>query len=1298
MAEVKLQVVVKREQVNQLQADIDKLNKTKITINTKETERNLKQANKLLQDVEKTQQAALKTEEQRAKVAERQSKADAAAMKVEKERASALAEKARAMKDVAKAETEHARQAKEAQRTEERAVRTERQRIKLAQDQAKATKEATKETEEHSKAVKKQGALYDILGRSVTSFIARMAAYRAVYGTIRAITQGFTEALETLKAVDDELVTVRKVTGFDAAQMANVESQAYSVASKYGSSAADYTAGVAAFARAGYKELAGDLAELSQKTQIVGDTTAEVANQFLLSVDAAYKYNGSVTELTRVLDMANELDNKYATSIEKIAEGMGIVAPVAAQMHVGVDELAAAIGTVTAVTQRSGTEAARALRALFLNIVGDTKTEIEEGVTWTTGEIEGLKDVIKKYAPEAYKAAAATGAVIDPMKAIGGLAQSMKEGLLTEQELMEMVSDIGGKLRTSQLLALIQNWDMYNSMLEDTANAAGSADKEIENAMDSWTRKTNVLKNTWTEFIKTGLDSSFFKGAIDTLTSIVQRLGTLEGTLTRLIPIFAALKLRDLAKNFSDIVAQGGRLSKVFDAIGISAKGLNIAAGAVGALGAAWTIVSYIIEDAKRKHEEEVRAQYEAADAATESSKNILDLSMQMENAAMGSDELRESGEKLADTLGTSIPEGAEAAIQKLRSLSLEQLRAAAGTANKAYYTSGEEMLSAAPPSNYDKVYYGITYDLPERLQWKINSVMNGLRSTMLDETGNIDVSTVENMEKYREAMEKVNDAFNEYVLDGGSAEVFNSKYYKELQEYLNETADTYEEFKKRKKDALDNKAAYDFAKAVQSMSVNSEKDLNRLIGSFVSSEKYTSEEKDALIALAYEYYPQYKKSKDDAASATDNFADSVGNENEELKENQKALEANATAEDRAAEAKKNAANAARMLIPYLFDEKNELTGVGAAALASDKYLAGLVQSELESQYAAARANYSSLVAQLAAVGITAETTAAQLWAMARAAAGNNPFSGAIAGAIGGAYSSYQGLLKSKLAEIQSLMGQISGVSAYSGTAPSWSSSSGSSGKSSGGSSGKSGSSSGGKSSSSKTEDKKLTAYQNKVALLKSELSLMQERGDSEDKQIAKMKEIMKALNNEAKYLKSIKGDQITINNLTQEYYSYKNKIAEAQEKETKAIQAAVDAQKALNDALNDRSVRYYNAATGQWEWGANAENVHNAQSALENAIADAGFTSMKAWNSYYKTVAGTSSTGGTGYGSGSASPIWDISALTGNSTVNNVGGNTYNSNYNFGGISLTEQQINSMSMRQLVQMVRQLALHNSTY
>lgn len=394
-----------------------------------------------------------------------------------------------------------------------------------------STKKAAQSVKSVGTAAKETSGFADLMGDSFGRVAAKMALWQVMGNAIAGLKRSFTEALATMKDVDDEMVTIRKVTGATTEELNKIEKQAYDTASAYGVAADEYLSSVANFSRAGYGEQASALAELATKTQIVGDTDAETAQQFLLSVDAAYKYQGSIEQLTKVLDGANEIDNRYATSISKIAEGLGKVAPIAAQAHVGVDELTAAIGTITAVTQRSGTEAATALRALFLNIIGDTKTEIDEGVTWTTGEIAGLRDVIKVYAKDAYDAAQATGSVINPMKAIAGLSQSMKDGLLTEQKLMEMVSDIGGKLRTSQLLALIQNWDMYESMLGDFAGAAGSADKEVENALDSWTRKTEILHNKWTEFISNLVETDTIKGALDQVIALVEFLDSDTGRL-----------------------------------------------------------------------------------------------------------------------------------------------------------------------------------------------------------------------------------------------------------------------------------------------------------------------------------------------------------------------------------------------------------------------------------------------------------------------------------------------------------------------------------------------------------------------------------------------------------------------------------------------------------------------------------------------------------------------------------------------------------------------------------------------
>lgn len=456
-------------------------------------------------------------------------------------------------------------------------------------------------------AAKETSGFAGLMGDSFVRVAGKMALWQVMGNAIAGVKRSFVEALDTMKSVDDEMVTIRKVTGATTAELNKIEKQAYDTASAYGVAADEYLQFVSGFSRAGYGEQASALAELAAKTQIVGDTNAETAQQFLLSVDAAYKYQGSIERLTKVLDGANEIDNKYATSIQKVAEGLGKVAPIAAQAHVGVDELTAAIGTITAVTQRSGTEAATALRALFLNIIGDTKTEIDEGVTWTTGEIAGLRDVIKVYAKDAYDAAQATGSVINPMKAIAGLSKSMKDGLLTEQQLMEMVSDIGGKLRTSQLLALIQNWDMYQSMLGDFADAAGSADKEVENALDSWTRKTEILHNKWTQFVSNLVETDTIKGALDAVIGLVEFLDsdlghltlTIGGVTAAVIALSAAKEklskneaVKGIGKIFSDIknlgIAMGGNeeAAKGLGKLGTAILNLGLSAGQLGLIAA----------------------------------------------------------------------------------------------------------------------------------------------------------------------------------------------------------------------------------------------------------------------------------------------------------------------------------------------------------------------------------------------------------------------------------------------------------------------------------------------------------------------------------------------------------------------------------------------------------------------------------------------------------------------------------------------------------------------------------------
>lgn len=950
-----------------------------------------------------------------------------------------------------------------------------------------------------------------LLGDSFTNVYLKMLQWQ-VMGTIVSKTIGaFRDAISTMKAVDDEMVTVRKVTGFTAEQMEKLRDRAYETASAYGEAADEYLNSVAAFARAGYGEQADALAELATKTKLVGDTNAETAQQFLLSVDAAYQYKGNIEALTKVLDGANEIDNKYATSIEKLAEGLGTVAPVAAQAHVGIDELTAAIGTITAVTQRSGSEAARAFRALVLNIVGDTKTEIDEGVTWTTGEIAGLKDVIRQYAPAAYEAAKATGEVIDPMEAIGGLAQSMKDGLLTEQKLMEMVSDIGGKLRTSQLLALIQNWDMYQSMLKDYANAVGSADKEISNAMDSWTRKTEVLKNEWTQFISSMVSTETVKGGLDVLIGAVEVLNTDVGHFAAVsgTAVLGMLALKATAVGTTVAITK-------LSAAGIA---MNPWLMAIAAAAGAFSLVWKATED-YRKSLDALSTEIETDNTQLEENKKRLE-----EIYAIPWHDLTPELVKEKQALEAENAE-LEQQIEHLKEIAEKKAQTVGG----ATIAGGTTITSMGSVKGYDE-FVGRSFNSTEEMIAQLRLVTGQAISTTAD---------LERLGITYETLADKAKAYTDQLQSGRSIQQDQINDFYAVKTAAEQQVAAYEEAIKANGKLTDaQQADYDVLKAFLAQVNKATQPMSDYVAGLLKVQRQAGKSGDQIYDLVKRMIVLNEKKL--------NLSQQIG--------------------------------ALRQLATEAGAAAYSVGMIGAAKTQDvERTIKGLLQTGKAKTYDEARAIvlnriYKSMFTDTGRDSGTVDTT--------------------------------------------------STVDTSSTTS--------STGKS--------------------TKDAELERLKDIVSMRKSELSLMQERGDSTADQIDKMRQIQAALHAQAEYMRRIGASQADINALSTEHWKITKQIKELQEdlwdeledavnkkleeaeeardKQTAAIDkqiaalkdakqaedeslkleelkaAVLEKQNALLEAQKERTVRVFNAATGQWEWEANASSVKSAQDAYEKAKKD---------------------------------------------------------------------------------------------
>ena len=949
-----------------------------------------------------------------------------------------------------------------------------------------------------------------LLGDSFTNVYLKMLQWQ-VMGTIVSKTIGaFRDAISTMKAVDDEMVTVRKVTGFTAEQMEKLRDRAYETASAYGEAADEYLNSVAAFARAGYGEQADALAELATKTKLVGDTSAETAQQFLLSVDAAYQYKGNIDALTKVLDGANEIDNKYATSIEKLSEGLGTVAPVAAQAHVGIDELTAAIGTITAVTQRSGSEAARAFRALVLNIVGDTKTEIDEGVTWTTGEIAGLKDVIRQYAPAAYEAAKATGEVIDPMEAIGGLAQSMKDGLLTEQKLMEMVSDIGGKLRTSQLLALIQNWDMYQSMLKDYANAVGSADKEISNAMDSWTRKTNILKNEWTEFIQSMVSTDTVKGGLDVLIGTVEVLNTDLG--------HAAVTAGAVSLGLIGIQATAKGATAAFTKLSAAGIAMNPWLLAIAAAAGAFSLVWKATED-YRKSLSTLNTEIENDNTQLEENKKRLDEINEIAWHDLTPELVKEKQALEAENAEL------EQQIEHLKEIAEKKAQTVGG----ATIAGGTTITSMGSVKGYDE-FVGRSFKSTEEMIAQLRLVTGQAISTTAD---------LERLGITYETLADKAKAYTDQLQSGRSIQQDQIDDFYAVKTAAEQQVAAYEEAIKANGKLTDaQQADYDVLKAFLAQVNKATQPMSDYVAGLLKVQRQAGKSGDQIYDLVKRMIVLNEKKL--------NLSQQIG--------------------------------ALRQLATEAGAAAYSVSMIGAAKTQDvERTIKGLLQTGKAKTYDEARAIvlnriYKSMFTDTGRDSGTVDTSTVDT-----------------------------------------------------------SSTTSSTGKS--------------------TKDAELERLKDIVSLRKSELSLMQERGDSTADQIDKMRQIQAALHAQAEYMRRIGASQADINALSTEHWKITKQIqelqkdlwdeledavnkkleeaADARDKQVDAIDkqiaalkdakqaedealkleqlkaAVLEKQNALLEAQKERTVRVFNAATGQWEWEANASSVKSAQDAYEKAKED---------------------------------------------------------------------------------------------
>lgn len=329
------------------------------------------------------------------------------------------------------------------------------------------------------------------------------------------------DAITEIKNLDDILTEISKTSDLTSSQLKQLGMDAYDSASKYGRTASDFLLGVQEMARSGfYGERGTGMAEQSLLAQASGDMSAELANNYVLATNAAYKLNGEAEKINAVLDGQNSITNRNSVAMSDMATAMSEAGTVASSYRVSIEDLSAMIGTIESVTKLGGSEVGNAIKAILINLQNVTSDKMVDTLDAANASMTEMVNGAEK--------------LRNPIDILRDLAKTFNQLDENDPLRAEILTNVGQKYHAAKLGALLQNMDMFDKMLVDYSEGSGSALEEANKSANNLTGTLNKLSNSWNELVNSLINSDELKFCVSLLDSLVQGATKLVSVLTPL--------------------------------------------------------------------------------------------------------------------------------------------------------------------------------------------------------------------------------------------------------------------------------------------------------------------------------------------------------------------------------------------------------------------------------------------------------------------------------------------------------------------------------------------------------------------------------------------------------------------------------------------------------------------------------------------------------------------------------------------------------------------------------------------
>lgn len=492
--------------------------------------------------------------------------------------------------------------------------------------------------------------------------MSEISSYMSGMAVFSRIGQELRRGIQYIREIDLALTELKKVTDETEETYDKFLDTAAKTGARLGTTISAVTDATATFAKLGYSmKQATEMAEAAIVYKNVGDnieSTGDAADS-IISTMKGFRLEAS--ESMAIVDRFNEVGNRFAITSQGIGEALRLSASALSEGGNSLDE---SIGLITAANEvvNDPSSVGTALKTLTLRLRG-SKTELEE-----MGE--DVSDMATTTSQLQAKLLALTGGQADIMldaNTFKNSTQILREMAdawedMTDIQRASALELMGGKRQANVLSALIQNFDTVESVIETSANSAGSALKENERYLDSIQGKIDQFNNAMQAMWSNTLDSDMVKGFVSLGTEIIKVIDKIGLLNTALI----ALATYSMIKNKMGPIAFLGGISDIIRSVVGKVGGFISSLTGMTAATSAYTAETLAASVAN--------GTLSASEAASIATKNGLTLATTNLTAAEAAEMLMKAGVAKADALAMVAKLGLTASTQ---ALSLADLQAA---------------------------------------------------------------------------------------------------------------------------------------------------------------------------------------------------------------------------------------------------------------------------------------------------------------------------------------------------------------------------------------------------------------------------------------------------------------------------------------------------------------------------------------------------------------------------------------------------------------------------------------------